>query len=456
MSRRYIRLAAVGLVIGGPVAAQAPVALATVRGTVLDSLHATPLAGASISVDGTAANGISDSLGRFRIDSVPAGRRQIAVYHPLLDSLGVGLYTEPMAIPPGVETVIMLGVPSRPTLMAHLCAGDSAARVLVAGQLLDVDTDAPVVGATAIGSVVAVVIQGKGNKVSFQRGTQTRQSKTDSDGRFHFCLPGGGNSAVTASLGNSITGTVPLDVATGVSLPTLRVSRADSAATTNRSVLTGSVQTADGKPVDGATIEIPGSDANTTTARNGAFHLDGVPSGTQVMTVRHVGFAEMSRLVDVSSKTTRTVTVVLQPAVATLAKVDVKVQALLVAAAYDRTGFNRRKQLGVGQFLTADQIESRNSGSATTLLAGMPGVRLQYSGRSGAVRVVSSRGTRGCTGYIVDGVAVGRGMSGDDQGLPQAHEIIGVEVFQPTESIAGRPPSNCLTVLIWTKAMLGG
>jgi hypothetical protein len=86
----------------------------------------------------------------------------------------------------------------------------------------------------------------------------------------------------------------------------------------------------------------------------------------------------------------------------------------------------------------------------------MPGVRLQYSGRSGAVRVVSSRGTRGCTGYIVDGVAVGRGMSGDDQGLPQAHEIIGVEVFQPTESIAGRPPSNCLTVLIWTKAMLGG
>ncbi|HWZ57540.1 MAG TPA: carboxypeptidase regulatory-like domain-containing protein [Gemmatimonadaceae bacterium] len=460
MSKRYISLAAVGLAMGGPLAAQAPVALATVRGVVLDSLHARPLVGASISVDGTAANGISDSLGQFHIDSVPAGTRQIAVYHPLLDSLGVGLYTAPMAIPPGVETVIALAVPSRQTLMAHLCAGDSAARVLVVGQVLDVDTDTPVAGATAIGSVVAMVlVQGHANnQVTLERGTQTRQSKTDGDGRFHVCLPSGGNSAITATLGNSITAAVPLDVATGLSLVTLRVSRADSAATSNRSVLTGNVQSADGKPVDGATIEILWSGANTSTARNGAFHLNGAPSGTQLLTVRHVGFAEATRVVDVSSKTTRTVTIVLQPQVAVLPKVDVKVQALLVAAAYDRTGFNKRKQFGVGQFVTAERIEAMNAGNATQLLQGVPGVRLLYGSRG--VRVVSARsvvgfGSRGCTRYIIDGILIGRGLGGDDQILPQPGEIIGIEVYQPSESIDGWAPSGCLTVMVWTKAELG-
>src|ERR1700722_4024514 len=83
-----------------PLAAQSPSRLSTVRGTVVDSLHNRPLAGASISVDGTGATAMTDSLGRYRIDSVPSGTHRIAVYHPLFDSLAVELYTEPMAIAP--------------------------------------------------------------------------------------------------------------------------------------------------------------------------------------------------------------------------------------------------------------------------------------------------------------------------------------------------------------------
>jgi hypothetical protein len=474
---KYISLAAALLLTATRLAAQAapptpaaPSTTATVRGTVVDSLHGRPLVGASISVDGTPTSAISDSLGRYRIDSVPAGARRLAVYHPLLDSLEVSLYTAPIALAAGTETFVALAVPSRPTLLAQFCGADSAARVLVAGQLLDVDTDTPVAGATATGSVVAAGVVVHGNQIAFQKGTQTRQSKTDADGRFHLCLPDGAHPAVTASFGNSITGSIPLDVATGLAMPAIRIARADSASATHHAVLTGSVQSADGKPIEGATIEIDGSGANTESARSGEFHLDGVPSGTQVMVVRHVGYAETTRRVDVSPTTVRTVAVVLQPAVATLAKVDVKVQALLVAATYDRTGFNRRKQLGVGQFVTADQIATHNSGSATNLLETVPGVRLLYSGRG--VRVVSSRASsmpggssrassmaggiaRSCTSFVVDGMAMGRGVASDDQGLPQAHEIIGIEVYQPTEPIAERPPSRCLTILIWTKAMMG-
>ena len=148
--------------------------------------------------------------------------------------------------------------------------------------------------------------------------------------------------------------------------------------------------------------------------------------------------------------------VTLEPKITTLPTVDVRGEALLVADAYERTGFARRKRLGVGEFVTADQIVRHNSGSATTLLEGVSGVRLQYTAHG--VRVVSSRDASGmsqrsCTGYLVDGQYVSRGPSGDDQFLPQAREIIGLEVYQPGESFGGRPPSNCLNILIWTKAM---
>jgi Carboxypeptidase regulatory-like domain len=440
-----------------PLAAQAPSRLATVRGTVIDSLHGRPLAGASISVDGTTATATTDSLGRYRIDGLPAGRYRIAVYHPLIDSLAVAVYTAPLDVPPSVETVVPLALPSRATLLSRFCGADTAARVLMDGRLLDVDSDAPVASATAVGSVETLSITtAKSNKVVWRRGTATRTGKSDADGRFHLCLPPGSHYTVSANLGNSLTGDIPLDVATGVALATLRVSRADSAALASRATLTGRVQGADGKPLDGATIVIQGSVATASTARDGSFQLTGAPSGTQIVSVRRVGYAEWTTPVELSSVTPRALMVTLEPKITTLPTIDVRGEALLVADAYERTGFARRKRLGVGEFVTADQIVRHNSGSATTLLEGVSGVRLQYTAHG--VRVVSSRDASGmsqrsCTGYLVDGQYVSRGPSGDDQFLPQAREIIGLEVYQPGESFGGRPPSNCLNILIWTKAM---
>src|ERR1700739_3135335 len=59
----------------------------TLTGTAIDSLHDRPLGGASVVVDGTNITGVSDSLGHFRLDHVPVGAHQVAIYHPLLDSL---------------------------------------------------------------------------------------------------------------------------------------------------------------------------------------------------------------------------------------------------------------------------------------------------------------------------------------------------------------------------------
>src|SRR5215208_6214721 len=66
---------------------------AQISGVVLDSLHRSYLSGADIIVQGLRATIVTDSLGRFKVDSVPPGRYQVGVFHPLLDTLGLSLAT---------------------------------------------------------------------------------------------------------------------------------------------------------------------------------------------------------------------------------------------------------------------------------------------------------------------------------------------------------------------------
>jgi hypothetical protein len=386
MRLHRVGLAALVLGMNASLAAQTPTpGVATVRGTVVDSLHGTPLVGASVAVDGSPITGISDSLGRFRLDSVPAGTRQIAVYHPLLDSLGVALYTAPTPIAAGGETVIPLALPSRRTLMAQLCRGDSTAQVLVVGQLLDVDGDTPIANGTVTGSAqTASITVTTRNTVNFRRSPAVRTVQTDDAGRFHFCLPTGSHFVVAGSLGNSLTAEILLDLNSSLAMPVLRVSRADSATTQrNRGTLAGHVVTTDGQPIEGATVSIDEDVVSAKTARDGSFALAAAPSGTRMLAVRHVGYTESTMAVALSSTSTRTLTAVLQPKVTTLPTVDVAGHALAVAGVYQRTGFARRKETGFGHYLTDDDIAKHNAGNATTLLEGVPGVRLQY-GRSGA------------------------------------------------------------------------
>jgi hypothetical protein len=449
--KKYCVLAVLGWAAAPAIEAQAAPPTAIISGTVTDSLDDRPLVGAAVTVDGTMITSTTDSLGHYRLVDVPAGTLQIAVYHPLLDSLGVSLYTPPTAIAPGVETGIPFAVPSPVTLLTRFCPGDTSARALVVGQVLDADTDAPIPTAHVSGWGVATLDAPR--QLIIRNGPVSRRVMTDDGGRFHYCLPHGIDFAIAASLGNSTTGQIPLDVTNGIALPVLRVARADSAKATERGRLSGRVLNAAGQPIEGASVSIVGAHGHAKTASDGTFALSTEPPGTQMLDVRHVGFAELTIPVTVSIASPATIAVTLPPMVPTLAKVDINAAAL--AAAYQRTGFDARRKNGWGQFLTSDQIQARGGGSATSLLAGMVGVRLVSTGKG--TRVVSSRSVgRSCTSFFVDGQFAYRGVNDDDEGLPQGIDIIGVEVYQANEPILGSPPTRCLTVLIWTRAKLAG
>src|SRR5215203_1089434 len=67
------------------------------QGVAIDSIHGAPLVNATIQISGTDRVGITDSLGRFLIDSIKSGTYKIDVDHPILDTLGILLSTNPMS-----------------------------------------------------------------------------------------------------------------------------------------------------------------------------------------------------------------------------------------------------------------------------------------------------------------------------------------------------------------------
>ena len=100
-------------------AATEKVGRAAISGVVLDSLNGRYLRGADVIIQGAKVSLVTDSLGKFRIDSLPPGTYQIGVFHPMLDTLGISLASQPFHIGPDSTSFLMLSVPSAARRMAY-------------------------------------------------------------------------------------------------------------------------------------------------------------------------------------------------------------------------------------------------------------------------------------------------------------------------------------------------
>src|SRR5687767_10359544 len=132
-----------------PSAAQDTAKLASLLGTVFDSIHGAPLVGATVFVLGTSRIGSTNDRGLFNIDSLRPGMQRVHVSHELLDSLGITMMTDSFEVAGGERKILELAIPSSETLVGLSC--NPATRRLgpsaIIGRLLDADTDQPVAGA---------------------------------------------------------------------------------------------------------------------------------------------------------------------------------------------------------------------------------------------------------------------------------------------------------------------
>src|SRR6188472_3522424 len=104
----------------GPLAAGSST-MGYLQGVAIDSIHGTPLINAMIQLSGTDRVGITDSLGRFLVDSITPGSYKVDVDHPILDTLGIMLSTAPMQFVANEVTRVVIAIPSQEFLANRFC-----------------------------------------------------------------------------------------------------------------------------------------------------------------------------------------------------------------------------------------------------------------------------------------------------------------------------------------------
>ena len=437
-------------------AASAPSPFSSVSGTAVDSLHGGYLRNAVVRVVGTSRASATDSLGRFRIDSVPPGSHQLELIHPLLDTLGILVKTEPVTFKGGETALAALATPSPSTVIGRKC---TAAEVRLGpaaaiGMVLEADTDVPAVGARVALEWVDIEPIGK----DFTRSPKRRIATVESDGSFRICgLPEDFSANAVAYRGADSTSVVGVRFAPVLAIVTLFLPRPGAAAAPSAgAILSGRIVGPDDAPISRARVSVENENHVTLTGDDGAFMLQGIRPGTRAVSVRALGFQPTETVIALRSGARRELQLRLAKFVPVLKTVTI---AAVRDVALKRVGFTeRQRDQPSGKFLTPEYVERRNPQRVAHLLETFPELR------------------RGCVRYFIDGmrilsasndnapyVAQSSPTSRDDSSpdsFLNPGELGAVEIYDsssaPGEYLStARNGATCAVVVIWTKFKLG-
>jgi hypothetical protein len=468
-----IVLFAVAVVFAPRVTAAQATGFASLTGSVIDSIHGViPLAGATIKVGTTNRQAVTDANGRFQIDSIPPGQHSLTLVHPLLDTLNVLIATRPVAMQAGAPLAVELAVPSATHVIEIHCAPAWRARgpSALVGRVLDADNDTPLVGAKVS------LVWNQLSLTTLKKEPVVRTAVVAADGSYKICgLPAGIDGNVQAEFNGRKTAevrvvmdeTMPLGfqslrigtiVAVAEPDTTPRAAGAPAPAKTDSGPpklkgparLTGKVVNAAGAPIANARVDVQGTGNATLTRADGTFGFGELPSGTQALVVRQLGFEPVETAVELSGRTPRNVTVTMAKPARVLDPVAVTATKTAVA---EQVGFDRRKKIGFGYFMDTKEIDERQATRVTDLFRSVPSLRVVPSGMDYVVE--SARDAQGgCVRYVVDGSPYQSLFPGDVDRLIPPHVLAAVEVYTGSNTPAefqGAGSSSCTTIVMWSK-----
>ena len=457
-----------------PVPTPAPAAAATnlatgvgsVSGTVTDSLHDVLLKGALVRVDQTMHESITDSLGHFHIDSIPAGQHRLVVIHPLLDTLGVSLVTQPLTFLGGSEKVIDLSVPSAETLVSIFCppARRALGPAALVGFVHDADTDLPAQGAKVS------LLWYESDPLGLKKSPRVREAQIGKDGTYRICgLPEQLSGKLQVFRNGLQTGEVPVvlgdsgsqmlamrSMSIASQVQTVAVASKDTGAAPKTIVkgkarVAGKVVNKYGQPISRARVELQNTGQATLTKPNGEFVLDSLPSGTQTLEVRQLGYSPTDMPVELSMSRPENVTVKMADYVPVLSEMRVTAQR---EKGLNDVGFSDRKRSGMGYYLDADQLKMRQTMQFSDMLRTVPGIRVVPAGDGTNVIQSSRDPTGGCVTFYVDGSPWQQMTPGDLDTFVRPEEVAALEVYNGATTPAQFQQagnSGCTTVVIWTQ-----
>jgi hypothetical protein len=448
--------------VNPPAAAPAAAGLSSVKGFLLDSIHNTALAKALVVIEGANRSGTTDADGHFRVDSIPPGPHRVTVLHPVLDTLGVLMRSPEMTFAAGEVKELDLSIPSPERLANIFCTSAQRSRgpAMMVGFVRDPDSNGP-----AIGAKVQLVFYE--NDVIGRKQLRTREAVVDSTGGYKICgIPGDMSGQVQVFRNGISSGEVPAEVTNGflalrgftiVSQHQTVVEVKGDSGRVKRIAkgsarVTGRVMDKKGQPLRDARITLQGGGTVTLSKANGEFTLDSLPSGTQAIEVRKLGYSVTEVPVELSSNNTTPATVTMSDAVPML-------QTMRIEAAQDKAlsdlGYLQRKQTGMGRFYDGKQI-NHESMSFSDVMRIDPGLRISPTGDGRTYVITDARNASGgCVNVYVDGTYWEPMTPGDIDSYVRPNEMVAVEVYHGNET----PPqftkpgqSSCATIVVWTLA----
>jgi hypothetical protein len=449
--------------LAGPLGAQS--APGRLEGTVTDSVRARGLQGANVlairvePAVAHSAGATTDARGRYRIDSLPAGRYMVEFTSAILDSLEIILPPREVTIEPGRAARADFGLPSGRTLRAAACPGLSLAtgRGAVVGRVLDADTDAPLAGARIVVAWREVAVDRSTLQVT--AADRTGDVGTDSLGRYRVCgvptdewvhlqvqqrgMAGTEIRLLVPDSAGVVVRHLSLSAASARPIADSAVA-ADSAPSslTGTAAVSGVIRGVGGLPLADAQVRLLGARGMVVSDPRGRFALGDLPSGTQVLEVRRIGYLLVQQPVELRSGRTVTQDVRLQRIV-TLDSIRV-----LAQRSRYREFEDRRKRSGFGTFFTEGDIEQRRAFESSDLLRMMPGFRV--SGYGLDARVTSSRGVTSLTGPCAVNIVID-GMQGQDINLIHPSSIGAMEIYRVGQPAPVQYDSRCGLIVIWSR-----
>ena len=435
--------------------------MSAITGVVIDSLHESPLVKANVFIEGTTRFGLTDKDGHFTIDSVTPGMHRVRISHPVLDTLGITLRTPDLNFVAGQTHEVDIPVPSAKFIASRLCSAALQARgpAALVGFVKDPDTNAPMVGAKV--ELVYDVTDIVGRKSPI-----VRSGVTDSTGIYRICgLPGDMAGKVQVFRNGVSSGEVPAEVTNGflalrgfsiVSQHQAVVEVVNDSGRVRRiakgsAKVTGRVLDKKGAPLREARVTIQGGGKPVLTDANGRFILDSLPSGTQALEVRKLGYGVEEVAVELSAANPAQANVTLSDAVPLL-------ETMRVEAASDQAlsdlGYLSRKNTGFGYFLDGKQI-NHDAMMFTDIMYNVPGLRVSPVGNGRDYTVTDTRNAaNGCVNYYVDGFPWEEMTPGDINNFVKPNETVAVEVYHGSNT----PPqfqkpgqSSCASIVVWTQ-----
>jgi hypothetical protein len=211
---------------------------------------------------------------------------------------------------------------------------------------------------------------------------------------------------------------------------------------TGTASLSGVVRGVGGLPLADAQLRVRGVAPVARSDTRGGYSLDGLPSGTQVLEVRRIGYLLGEVPVELRAGQTQSQDVRLQRIV-TLDSIRV-----LAQRSRYREFEDHRKRHGFGKFLNEVEIERRHAFETSDLLRMIPGFRVVGYGID--AQVVTTRGVTSMSGPCEVNVVLD-GMQHQDINLIHPTSIAGIEAYPAGMLGPMEYDGRCGLIVIWSK-----